>query len=1303
MKTKNNPNNFTCVVASAVMALLAVSFVLLPGSVAARGKKMSYAQSPAEQAMAESMERANRNWIAQRPSPKTSVNYGFATSTSGSFTNMTGSTQLVAAGQDDAASSNTPIGFDFWLLGNRYTQFNATSNGSMGLSATGTTVSATTYNIIGGSTTTPRLAAMAGDLETAAGVGKVHYKVTGSAPNRVLTVEFLNMSIVYNGTSGDGTYQVRLHETTGQIEYVYGAMNRNSATGLDGNSGNLDIGFTTAAANGALVSILSASNTATTTTPFTEQSYALSSPIANLNTPSDGSRRVYSLTPPSVTPAGGPLTFSAITPIGMTLNWTDSPDETNYGIYRSTDNVNFTFVGTAALNATSFAATGLSPSTNYFWQVYAISDGSVSTSLTGSQMTAAPGVVTSTAAGGLWSQTTTWAGGVVPTTTDDVTIAGGATVTIDTAAVALDVTVNSGGALIWDTASARTLATGLNVTVASGGSFASGATGTVTTHVLSVGGNLTNNGTLNFSTNGNTAGAGITFTSGTSNTFGGTGGTTNIRTMTLTKVANSNVLELNPTNFTVQGVNTDVAGFLTVTSGTLKISGTFTMTNRTFAIAGYTIPAAGGFWLNNPNYTVAGQNGSGTVTGLFRLTQGSYNVGTATGNVLALSSNSTTIIEGGTLTAASRLAVSAAGNTVNYTQTGGTITVCTIGNTSTTLGNFDLGTSAGSLVTMSGGTIIIRLHSSGIDYRYDADPSNLTGTTVQLGDASSGTAKAFSLRGVLPNLVITNTSANHTATFNNTLVNFFHVITGNLTINTGNTLDLSGSTTSTDTFLEGNVLNNGTLNASNVNMAIEMVGTGLQTYSGTGVMTAPTTDMDVDGGGVNFTCTNQQVITRVNVFSGSITGADKITLGNGLATSAFIQIGNGGAPATVVGPITGTIVNNAGSGGYTVFYGDVTADRSTGGEIPAGRTVTNVTFDSEGPNVTIAGGDLTVTGATVFGDAADTAANGRVITGANNLIIGSAGTVTRVGGLGHVDGNLVKNFATNAALTFESGTANGYSPVMVNMTAGAPAPFTVKSTQMVQPNIPNPTMALQRYWTLNASGVTADLTFNYLDPTDIPGTANENNFAIFKYDGVSLTMPGGSVNTGANTATITGVTSFSDWTLAEPAPAAPVLVSAVSELTHGGAGTFDVNMPLSGTTGVEDRSSSLYKIILTFSNGPITSGMAAVTAGTGTAGTPTFSGNTMTVPLTGVTDSEIVTLTASNMNGLGGATSLDLGFLVGDSNADRFTNGGDTIQVRSLAGQDIDLTNFRADVNLDGFINGGDTTLVRNKAGNSLP
>jgi hypothetical protein len=93
----------------------------------------------------------------------------------------------------------------------------------------------------------------------------------------------------------------------------------------------------------------------------------------------------------------------------------------------------------------------------------------------------------------------------------------------------------------------------------------------------------------------------------------------------------------------------------------------------------------------------------------------------------------------------------------------------------------------------------------------------------------------------------------------------------------------------------------------------------------------------------------------------------------------------------------------------------------------------------------------------------------------------------------------------------------------------------------------------------------------------------------------------------------------------------------------------------------------------------------------------------MTVPLTGITDSEVITLTVNNVNGQLPTASVNLGFLVGDSNADRFTNGGDTIQVRGLAGQDVDATTFRADVNVDGFINGGDTTVVRSKAGNSIP
>ena len=161
-----------------------------------------------------------------------------------------------------------------------------------------------------------------------------------------------------------------------------------------------------------------------------------------------------------------------------------------------------------------------------------------------------------------------------------MTIDSAATVTVDvTTATCLNLTVD--GILQYITTPASTLTVGNNVTISGTGTFQSAATGTVTTHLLTLGGNLTNNGILDFSTNANTAGARITFTGAANNTFGGAGATTDLMTLTINKgTSNANILEMNPTNLTVQGVNTDVAGFLTLTNGTLKISGNFTMTNR---------------------------------------------------------------------------------------------------------------------------------------------------------------------------------------------------------------------------------------------------------------------------------------------------------------------------------------------------------------------------------------------------------------------------------------------------------------------------------------------------------------------------------------------------------------------------------------------------------------------------------------------------------------------------------------------------------------------------------------------------
>jgi hypothetical protein len=198
-----------------------------------------------------------------------------------------------------------------------------------------------------------------------------------------------------------------------------------------------------------------------------------------------------------------------------------------------------------------------------------------------------------------------------------------------------------------------------------------------------------------------------------------------------------------------------------------------------------------------------------------------------------------------------------------------------------------------------------------------------------------------------------------------------------------------------------------------------------------------------------------------------------------------------------------------------------------------------------------------------------------------------------------------------------------------------------------------------------------------------------------------------SDNTGGNvayTATFNGEEDIYYVRVAPASVVVPTLQSAASRLTHGGgAGTFDVPMPLSGTAGVECRSSSTYSIVLTFGGGPITSGTAMVSAGTGTAGSPSFSGSTMTVPLTGVGNAQTLTLTVNNVNGTLPSASVNVGFLIGDTNNDHSVNAADIGQTKSQSGVALTSSNFREDVNLDGNINSSDIGLVKSESGTSIP
>ncbi|MDD4968310.1 MAG: hypothetical protein PHT07_02660 [Paludibacter sp.] len=160
------------------------------------------------------------------------ANYGFSTSTAAVLENMsTGTTSLIGPSTPDVASALTTIGFSFEFTGNTFTEFSVNSNGQMRLGATVISGS----GITNAAPNTPLLVPISGG-NAILSTGKVHYKVKGTAPNRILIVEWKDLNVPdpildnnppiaeYNPTQ----VQVYLHETTGTIEFRYGMVSNNS-------------------------------------------------------------------------------------------------------------------------------------------------------------------------------------------------------------------------------------------------------------------------------------------------------------------------------------------------------------------------------------------------------------------------------------------------------------------------------------------------------------------------------------------------------------------------------------------------------------------------------------------------------------------------------------------------------------------------------------------------------------------------------------------------------------------------------------------------------------------------------------------------------------------------------------------------------------------------------------------------------------------------------------------------------------------------------------------------------------------
>jgi len=304
-----------------------------------------------------------------------STTYPLESSTGASLTSFTSLGTLVGSGNDDTNSSLTNIGFDFWFNGVRYTQFGVNSNGHLKL---GSTVTSINYiNNLANGTENPKIAPYWDDLTTGSD-GYVKYGLVGSAPNRRLVVEWKTNVYVNNATVSNAApllFQAILSESTGAIQYIYGGTIATSTTGYS-------IGFSTSSTN--LVSVASSSNVATYgSDPNTNQTASIAA----------GKSHVFT---PQTPNAPSNLTFANVATTSMTLNWSDNAsNEQGYVIYTSTDGVNYVFNQQVAANDTNADLSGLTTNTTYYFKVYAITEGTLSSPpLTGSQTTPVQVVIT---------------------------------------------------------------------------------------------------------------------------------------------------------------------------------------------------------------------------------------------------------------------------------------------------------------------------------------------------------------------------------------------------------------------------------------------------------------------------------------------------------------------------------------------------------------------------------------------------------------------------------------------------------------------------------------------------------------------------------------------------------------------------------------------------------------------------------------------------------------------------------------------------------------------------------------------